>query len=346
MRLFNRSFAFAVLCSSLFSIAQPALAGWFDSAAKGPKVGFILSTMQEERYQRDKRVFEETVKKLGGHVVFSSCNNSEQTQAAEVDNLLAQGVDVLVIQPVNGDTASSFVKQAKLDGVPVVVYDRLIKNAPVDAYITEDSFKVGQLQAEAAVKHTGGKGNFVILMGQAGHSVAEARTAGILSVLKKHPNVKTVVKQYHPGWSPNLAMATVENALTQYKNNIHAIIANNSGMAHGAIQALEEQKLTGKVFVAGADADLAAIRDIVNGKQQFEVFISINDMARRAAEVAFALAQKKPFQHDSEVDNGAGKVKTINSPVYAVDKSLVEDRIIKTGFHSRQAVFGKTASAK
>jgi D-xylose transport system substrate-binding protein len=114
-------------------------------------------------------------------------------------------------------------------------------------------------------------------------------------------------------------------------------------MAHGALQALEEQKLTGKVFVAGADADLAAIRDVAAGKQQFEVFISINDMARRAAEVAVALAKKQTFTFDSQVDNGVGKVKTVNTPVYPVDKSQIETRIINTGFHSREAIYGKTA---
>lgn len=311
------------------------------TALAGPKVGFILSTMQEERYQRDKKVFEETVKKLGGEVVFASCNNSEQTQAAQVDNLLSQGVKALVIQPVNGETAAGLVKQAKEDGVPVVGYDRLIRNAPIDYYITEDSEKVGQLQAEAAVAASGGKGNFVLLMGQAGHSVAEARTRGVMKVLAKYPNVKVVVKQYHHGWSPNLAMATVENALTKYKNDIQAVIANNSGMAHGAIQALSEQKLTGKVFVAGADADLASIKDIVAGKQQFEVFISITDMAERAARVAFALAAKEPLPiHDSEVENGAGKIKTANTPVFAVTKKNLDKQIIATGFHTKKAVYG------
>ncbi len=340
--------------SSILVLVSLGLTPTFNNASgsllnakgKGPKIGFILSTMQEERYQRDKKVFEETVQKMGGQVVFSSCNNSEQNQAAEVDNLLSQGIQVLVIQPVNGDTAASFVKQAKEDGVAVVDYDRLIKNASIDAYITEDSMKVGQLQAEAAVKFTRGEGNYVLLMGQAGHSVAEARTAGVMSVLKNYPKIKLVVKQYHPGWSPNLAMQTTENALTQQKNNIQAILANNSGMAHGAIQALEEQKLTGKVFVAGADADLAAIQDVVAGKQQFEVFISIHDMARRAAETAMALAQKQPLKYDSEVFNGLAKIKTVNTPVFPVDKNLVEERIIKTGFHTREAVYGKTALLK
>jgi len=310
--------------------------------AKAPRIGFILSTMQEERYQRDKKVFEETVKKLGGQVTFASCNNSEQTQAAEVDNLLSKGIDVLVIQPVNGDTATAFVKQAKRDKVKVVAYDRLIKNADLDAYITEDSMKVGALQAEAAVKFTKGKGNYVLLMGQAGHSVAEARTAGVMSVLKKYPEVKIVLKQYHPGWSPKLAMETTENVLTTQKNNIQAILANNSGMAHGAVQALEEQKLTGKVFVAGADADLASIQNVVSGKQQFEVMISINDMARRAGEVAMDLAQGKSIKADSTVANGFGKISTINTPVFGIDKEQVEPQIIKTGFHPAAAVYGKS----
>jgi D-xylose transport system substrate-binding protein len=313
-------------------------------AAEPVKVGFILSTMQEERYQRDKRVFEETARALGAEVIFASCNNSEQTQAAEVDNLLSQGVKALVLQPVNGDTASSFVKQAREDGVFFVDYDRLIRNVPLDAYITEDSFKVGELQAEAAAKFTGGKGNFVILKGQAGHSVAEARTSGALAALKKYPGIKIVVAQYHNGWSPKLAMETTENALTQYKNDIKAIIDNNSGMAHGALQALEEQKLTGKVFVAGADADLANLRDIVAGKQQFEVLISINDMAKRAAEAAVALARHQSFAFDSQTANGAGQVKTINTPVFAVDKTQLEARIIKTGFQTREAIYGKTAA--
>lgn len=311
------------------------------AANKKPKIGFILSTMQEERYQKDKKYFTEAVEKAGGEVVFASCNNSEATQAAEVDNMLSRGIDVLVIQPVNGNTASAFVKQAIKDKVKVVAYDRLIENALIDAWVTENSIRVGQLQAEAAVKATGGKGNFVILKGQAGHTVAEARTKGALEVLKKHPGIKIVVEQYHQGWSPNLAMATMENALTKNKNNIQAVIANNSGMAHGAVQALEAQKLTGKVFVAGADADLANIKNMIQGKQQYEVVIPITEMASRAASVAMDLAQGKEFKFDSVNPNGSGNIKTLNASVFGLDKSEIEARIIKTGYHTREAIYGK-----
>jgi len=309
--------------------------------ASAPKIGFVLSTLQEERYQKDQKYFIEAAKRLGFEPLLVSADNNEQTQTAKVENLLSQGVKALVIQPVNSESAGNLVRIAHEDKVPVIAYDRLIKNSDVDFYVTQDSFQVGVLQAEAAVKATGGKGNYVILMGQAGHSVAKEITRGVESVLAKYPNIKVVVKRNHNGWSPQEALATTENALTQYKNNIAAILANNSGMAHGAIQALAEQKIVGKVFVAGADADLASIKDVIAGRQQFEVLKDIRPLAERSAEVAYKLAMGQQVQPDAAVDNGKKKVPSINTPVYAITKDNVEERIFKTGFHSRQAVLGK-----
>jgi len=313
---------------------------------KSPKIGFVLSTTQEERYQKDRKVFEETVTSLGGSVLFVTCENNEQLQLSEVEALISQGIKVLVLQPVNGETASVLVKLAKKRGIAVVNYDRLIKKAPLDAYITEDSEKVGELQAEAAVRFTNYKGNYVILMGQAEHSVTEARTAGVLKVLSKYPEIKIVVKEYHNAWSPSLAKQTSLKALSKFDNQIDAIIANNSGMAHGAVQAVEERKLLGKVFIAGADGDLGAIRDMLSGKQAFDVFVSITDMARRAAEIAMNLTNKSAFKYDSLTDNELMKVKTINTPVYPISKNDIEERILKTGFHSREAVYGKPVPAE
>jgi D-xylose transport system substrate-binding protein len=305
------------------------------------KIGLVLSTLQEERYQKDQKYFIEEAKKLGFEPIVVSADNNPQTQSAKVENLLSQGVKALVIQPVNSEAAANLVKIAHDDKVPVVAYDRLISNAPVDFYVTMDSFKVGVLQAEAAVKATGEKGNYVLLLGQAGHSVANEITRGVESVLKKYPNIKVVMKKNHEGWSSSLAMATVENALTQNKNNIQAVIANNSGMARGAVQALNEQGLAGKVFVAGADADLAAIKDIVAGKQQFEVLKDIAPLAQTAAQVAFQLAKgEKPKSTDS-VKSGIFNIPVSATPVYGITKDNLEEKIYKTGFHTKAAVLGK-----
>ena len=309
----------------------------FAAVAAGPvKIGLVLSTLQEERYQKDQKYFIEEAKKLGFEPIVVSADNNPQTQSAKVENLLSQGVKALIIQPVNSEAAANLVKAAHEDKVPVVAYDRMISNAPVDFYVTMDSFQVGVLQAEAAVKATGGKGNYVLLLGQAGHSVANEITRGVESVLSKYPNIKVVAKKSHEGWSSSLAMATVENALTQTKNNIQAVIANNSGMARGAVQALSEQGLAGKVFVAGADADLAAIKDIVAGRQQFEVLKEIAPLAQTAARVAFDLAQGKTPKSTQTVTSGTLKWRTFALPFMESPKTIWKSGFSKRNFTAKK----------
>lgn len=310
-------------------------------AKSNMKIGLVLSTLQEERYQKDQKFFIDEAKKLGFEPIVVSADNNPQTQAAKVENLLSQGVKALVIQPVNSDAAANLVKSAHEEKVPVVAYDRMISNSKVDFYVTMDSFQVGVLQAEAAVKATGGKGNYVILMGQAGHSVANEITRGVKSVLSKYPGIKIVMEKSHDAWSSSLAMATVENALTQNKNNVAAVLANNSGMARGAVQALAEANLIGKVFVAGADADLASIKDVYKGRQQFEVLKDIAPLAQTAAKVAFQLAKGEKPTTTSETVSGSYKVPTVATPVYAITKENLEEKIFSTGFHPKSSVVGQ-----
>jgi len=309
--------------------------------AARPRLGFVLATLNEERYAKDRRFFEELAARKGADVEFAACDDKVSVQAAKVEALLAKRVDALVLQPVNGEAASPLVAMAKRDGVPVVAYDRLVRNADVDVYVTQDSFRVGVLQAEAAVAATGGRGNYVILMGEAGHSVAEEITRGVRSVLDRNARIKVVVQQSHPGWSTSAALATVENALTRHGNDIQAILANNDGMALGAVQALEEQKLAAKVFVGGADADLPAIRNILRGRQAMTVLKGIQPLAEAAVEAALALARRGPVAADAKVHNGLKEIPVINTPVVVITKDNVRELVVDSGFHSYDAVFGR-----
>tara|TARA_R110002072_G_scaffold64203_2_gene159198 strand:- start:38656 stop:39654 length:999 start_codon:yes stop_codon:yes gene_type:complete len=308
------------------------------------KIGFLLSTLQEERYLKDKKYFEDEAKKLGAEVIFYSADNSERTQVKKMENLLTKGVDVVVVQPVNSDAASTLVEIAKEDDIPVIAYDRIINNADLDYYVTQDSKKVGQLQAAAAAKAINGKGNVVILSGQSGHSVANAITEGATEELKKHKGINIVVQKNHDAWSPSLAMATTENALSKYNGKIDAVLANNSGMANGAVQAIAgfDKKLIGKVFVAGADADLASIKNIVKGSQQFEVFKDFKILAETSARVAFNVASKKAIGFEmTKSYNGKKDVSVINTPVFPVTKDTIQEIIIGRGFHTKNSIYGK-----
>ena len=323
-------------------------------AAEKIKIGLLLKTMQEERYQRDKAAFLTRAKALGADVIFDSANNDEQTQLAAFENMLSQGAQVIVLQPVNTGTAGGMVTSAHKSGVKVVGYDAMLLNGPLDAMVMQDSWAVGKLQAEAMVawlktKNGSVKGNVALIRGQPGDSNANTMSSGVLEVLKANPELRLIVDQSHEGWSPDKAMATTENLLTKLGNKIDAVICNNSGMARGVIAALDAQGLASadKVFVAGSDADLVNIQYVAQGKEAAEVWKKIAPFAETAAETAVLLAQnpdkdpKTLLKIDRTINNGAVDVPTIVTPVVLVDRNNLDSTIIAEGFYSHQQVYGK-----
>jgi D-xylose transport system substrate-binding protein len=356
MRFHRRSILSGMSSLAIASLlAVPAtLATHPAAAAEKNKIGFLLKTMQEERYQRDRAVFLAKAKALGADVIFDSANNDEQTQLAAFENMLSRGAQVIVLQPVNTGTAGSMVTAAHNSGVKVVGYDAMLLNGPLDAMVMQDSWAVGKLQAEAMVawlkaKNGSVKGNVALIRGQPGDSNANTMSSGVLDVIKANPDLRLVADQSHESWSPDKAMATTENLLTKLGNKIDAVICNNSGMARGVIAALDAQGLASadKVFVAGSDADLVNIQYVAQGKEAAEVWKKIAPFAETAAETAVLLAQnpdkdpKTLLKIDRMINNGAVDVPTIVTPVVLVDRNNLDSTIIAEGFYSHQQVYGK-----
>ena len=344
---FTRRAALVALAASVTAIsAGPVLAG-------DVKIGFLLKTMQEERYKRDRAAFVAKAEELGAVVIFDSANNDEQTQLGKFENMLAKGATVIVLQPVNTGTAGSMVSMANSEGVKVVGYDSMLVNGPLDAMVMQDSWAVGRLQGEAMVEWLKAKkgevaGKIALIQGQPGDSNAIAMSSGVLEIVKANSGLELVTNQAHEGWSSEKAMATAENTLTSNGNAIDAFIANNSGMARGVIAALEAQGLASadKVFVAGSDADLANIQYVAQGKQAVEIWKQIKPLAETAAEVAFKLAKNPDvaaadiLNVDKVINNGHSDVPTIVTPITLVTKDNIEDTVIAGGFYTREEVFG------
>lgn len=323
------------------------------ASAGDVKIGFLLKTMQEERYQRDKAAFIAKAEALGADVIFDSANNDELTQLGKFENMLAKGAQVIVMQPVNTGTAGNMVRMANSEGVRVVGYDSMLVDGPLDAMVMQDSWAVGRLQGEAMVEWLKAKngsisGKVALIKGQPGDSNAIAMSSGVLEVIKANPGLELVTDQSHEGWSSEKAMATAENTLTKFGNGIDAFVSNNSGMARGVIAALEAQGLASadKVFVAGSDADLANIQYVAQGKQTVEVWKKIVPLAETAAEVAVSLAQnpeKAPSDVvavDKVLNNGFAEVPTIVTPIVLVTKDNLDDTVIAGGFYSKEQVYG------
>jgi D-xylose transport system substrate-binding protein len=306
-----------------------------DADTGAPKVAFLLSTLQEERYQKDKAWFEAAARKLGLAPFTLAADNDNARQLAEVEDALARGAKVLVIQPTDSAAAGAYVSKAHERGAAVIAYDRDIKNGAVDYYVAHDSFKVGVLQAEAAVKATSGKGNFVILDGQSGHSVATEIARGYYSVLTpliESGAVHIVVEKSHDAWSPEQALKTVEDAIAKSKGDLAAILANNSGMARGAVQAVQAAGLP-HVFIAGADADAANVEYVCEGKQSVEVLKQIKPLAEKAAEVAALLTKNGIVPRTAE-----GKTPVAAVAVNLVNPGNARQLVVDSGFHAASAL--------
>lgn len=309
-----------------------------ESSAPG-KVAFLLSTLQEERYKKDQKYFEAKAKELGLHAFTLSADNDNARQLAQVEDALSRGAKVIVVQPTDSVAASSYVEKAHKRGAKVVAYDRGINDPTLDYYVAHDSFRVGAMMAEAAVKATGGKGKYVLLNGQSGHSVAMEIERGYMSVLKPlidQGEVKIVMAKNHDSWSPEQSLKTVEDAIAKTKGDIQAILANNSGMARGAVQAVSAKKLDDKhIFIGGADADAANVNFVCEGKQSVEILKDIKPLAEKAAEVAGALlAGTTP----AGTTPSPGKAPLAAVAVALVTKENAKALLVDSGFHTAKAV--------
>src|SRR3989442_7520549 len=134
------------------------------SGGKQIVIGFSMDTLKEERWQRDRDEVVAAAQKMGAKVLVQAANGNDALQNSQAENMLTQGVDVLLVAPHNGKTAAFIVEAAHRAGVPVIAYDRLINDADVDLYMSFDNERVGQMQAEYLLARRP-KGNYVLIGG-------------------------------------------------------------------------------------------------------------------------------------------------------------------------------------
>jgi len=310
--------------------------------ANGPvRIGVSFDSLQLERWQHDRDQFVKRARELGAEVYVQAANGNDAVQVRQAENLLTQGVDVLVIVPHNGEIAASIVDSAKREKVPVLAYDRLVRDSDVDFYISFDNVKVGELQAKYLLDRAP-KGNYVLIGGSPTDNNAHMFRDGQMIVLNpaiQRGDIHIVADQWAKDWLPSEALRHTENALTQAQNNVVAIVASNDSTAGGAIQALEEQGLSGKVFVSGQDADLAGCQRIVAGSQSMTIYKPIAPLARLGAEIAVRLAKHEPVQANGKVNNGFKEVPALLLEPIVVDKGNIVQTVIADGFVRLQDVY-------
>jgi D-xylose transport system substrate-binding protein len=322
--------------------AKPADANKPADAGKKIKIGFAMATVKEERWKRDHDAFEAYCKEVNVECPITVADNNSSRQANDVDNLLTQGVDVLVIAPQDATEAAAMVEKAKAQGVPVISYDRLINSDKIDLYISHQVPVIGRKIAEYALQKVP-KGNYVMVYGASTDNNAHIMKKEMLEVLKpatESGDIKIVADQMIPDWKNDLALNFAENSLTKENDNIQAFVVSNDGMAGGVISALAKKGLAGKVLVTGQDAGLEALQNIAEGKQSMTVYKPIIPLARQAVDAAIKLAKKEPLTTTPFMNDVIKKeIPAILLEVTVVDKNNLMDTVIKDGYATYEDVY-------
>lgn len=305
-----------------------------------PKIGLAMATLQEERWRRDRDFFAERIAQLGGELYVQNANNDQDEQLQQVEYLINKKIDVLVIVPHDLNRAAAAVQIAKKAGIKVISYDRLVKNATLDLYISFDNIKVGELMAEYLVDKSP-DGNYVIINGAPSDNNCYMFNEGYKNILNdyiKEGKIKVIFEAWAEDWRPDSAYQYIQTLLNSGKK-FDAVIAANDSLASAVIEALSEWRLAGKVLVVGHDADLSGCQRIVEGTQLMTIYKPIRKLAYRAADIAMALAANKEIKLNSQPTfNGKHFIKSeIINPI-PIDKDNM-DIIIKDGFHRKEEIY-------
>jgi len=296
--------------------------------------------MKGERWQTDLNSFEVRAKELGAEVISRDADGDDDRQFQQVKDMIKKGIKVLVLLPHTNTQASRMVDAAKTANVKVISYDRLVPNSDVDLYVSFDRLEIGRMQAEYLIKRAP-KGNYVLIAGSPNDEGAKTLHDAQMNVLQPYvdrADIKVIADAYTKDWLPSEAYLAMLKAIDSAQGKIAAVLASNDGLASGAIQALRERHLAGKVAISGQDADLAAIICIAQGTQTMTVYKSVTNEAARAAEEAVRLAKGETAHANGTTNNGKIKVPTIMLRPVVVTKDNIKTTVVKDGFQTLKSI--------
>lgn len=312
-------------------------------------IGLSLDTLKEARWQADRDMFVKRAQELGAEVLVLAANSDDTVQVSDVEKLITRKVGVLVVVPHDGRAMAKAVRMAHDAGIPVISYDRIVRDSDLDLYVSFDNVRVGELQARYLVDHLpGGKGRIVRIYGAKTDNNASQLKAGQDAVLAPYlarGDIQVVHEDWAEDWKPENAKRIMNAAITSQGTKIDAVLASNDGTAGGAIQALLEEGLAGKVIVTGQDADAVALQRIAAGTQAMTIYKPLRTLAQGSAELAVRMAQRKVIVAKQTVNNGSVEVPSALFDVVTVTRDNMVSTVIKDGLVSYDDVYRGIAPA-
>lgn len=291
-----------------------------------------------QRWIKDRDYLVDKLESKGAKVFVMEAEGSVSTQTKQVEELATKNkIDVLIIVPVNSETAGLMVDNAKRSrtGLKVIAYDRLIKNCMLDFYLSFDNVKVGELQADYITKIKP-KGKYAIIGGSQIDNNAILAKLGHMNVLQPlifKGDVEIVLDHFVDRYNPNIAYQILDDYLSKSKD-LDAIISMSDELSTGISMALEKHNMSKKVLLSGQDALPDACKRILQGKQTMTVYKFNESLAQSTANVAIQLAKGESVLNSYiTVNNGKKMVPSILlQSMIPVTKENIRATVLADGY--------------
>ena len=336
--------------------------------AGGKKVGIAMPTKSLERWNRDGSYLQEQFEGKGYEVSLTYSDNKIDQQVKDIEGLIADGVDLLVIAAIDGESLSQVLAEAKEENIPVISYDRLIMNTDaVSYYVSFDNYTVGKLQGEFVrdqldLDNATGPFNIEFTAGDPADNNAGFFFNGAFDVLKPYIDKGTLVvpsgqtsfdQVATKSWDTATAMSRFQNILgSNYSDGTQLDVAlcSNDSTALGVTQAISTDYAgSNSVIVTGQDGDEANLANLVDGKQTMTVYKAVANEAVATLDIGIALLNgetpdaslidKAGWSFEcaydtSSYDNGTGVIPSYLLVPTVVTKDNIQKELVDTGYYT------------
>ena len=348
----KKKIALMLTAAMLGSLALGTLA----SAEEKGLVGVAMPTQDLQRWNQDGANMKAQLEEKGYEVDLQYAGNDVAVQVSQLENMIANGVDILVIASIEGDSLGTVLAQAKEAEIPVIAYDRLIMNTDaVSYYATFDNYLVGTIQGNFIVdaldlENAEGPFNIEMVTGDPGDNNVNFFFGGAIDVLQPYIDAgKLVVPSGQmtkdevatTNWATDAAQARFENILSSnYADGttLHAILASNDSTALGAVNALAANYTGEYPIVTGMDGDIANVAHVIDGTQAMTVFKDTRTLAGKVVEMVDAIMAggEAPINDTESYDNGTGIIPSYLCEPVVVTAENYEEVLIESGYYTAE----------
>jgi len=343
----------ATLCASMVAglVVVPTVAHADES--KG-LIGVAMPTQDLQRWNQDGENMKKELEAKGYEVDLQYAGNEVSTQVSQVENMIANGDELLVVASIEGDSLGTVLAQAKENNIPVISYDRLIMNTDaISYYATFDNYLVGKTQGQFLVDaldldNTDGPYNIEFVTGDPGDNNVNFFFGGAMDVLQPYIDEgKLVVPSGQmtkdevatANWSTETAQSRFENILSSYYadgTNLDAVLASNDSTALGVENALAANYTGEYPIITGQDCDIANMPNIIDGKQAMSVFKDTRTLASKVVEMVDAIMQggEAPVNDTETYDNGTGVIPSFLCEPVVCTADNYKELLVDSGYYT------------